>query len=94
MSKGEREALYGLFSKIDYYYANKHNIYIEDIRDLLAEITNLSFEFPRHRLEPIFEMVNDKINDSIYCENLYCLEVLRECLMYMNARNIKAEEKY
>ncbi len=28
------------------------------------------------------------------CENIYCLEVLLDCLRYMSARNVKAEEKY
>lgn len=28
------------------------------------------------------------------CENIYCLEILLDCLRFMNARNIKAEEKY
>ena len=73
---------------------NKNNIYIEDIRDLLAEISLLHFEFPRYKLESLFDVVNEKINDSIHCDNLYCLEVLRECLFRMNARNFKAEEKY
>ena len=28
------------------------------------------------------------------CENIYCLEILLDCLRFMNARNLKAEEKY
>jgi hypothetical protein len=35
---------------------------IEDIKDLLIEITSLVFEFPRHKLEPLFEVVNEKLH--------------------------------
>jgi hypothetical protein len=54
----------------------------------------LQFEFPRHRLEPLFDVINEKLHASIECENIYCIEVLLECLRLMSARNMRAEEKY
>jgi hypothetical protein len=60
----------------------------------LQDLSQLHFEFPRHKLESLFEVVNEKLFQSIECENVYCLEILLDCLRFMNARNIKAEEKY
>ena len=39
-------------------------------------------------------MINEKLHYSIKCENIYCIEVLLECLRLMSARNMAAEEKY
>ena len=52
------------------------------------------FEFPRYALEPIFRVVNEKLEVAIEQENIYILEVLLDCLKLMNARNIPAEKKY
>lgn len=57
-------------------------------------MSQLHFEFPRHKLEPVFDSINNKLYHSIDYENIYCLEVLLECLRLMCARNLKAEEKY
>lgn len=57
-------------------------------------MSQLGFEFPRHRLEPVFDVVNEKLYQSIEGESIYCLEILLDCLRFMNGRNIKAEEKY
>jgi hypothetical protein len=73
---------------------NKASMPIEDMRDLLQEVSQLNFEFPRHKLEPLFDVINEKLFHSIECENIYCLEVLLECLRLMSARNLRAEEKY
>lgn len=54
----------------------------------------MPFEFPRFKLEPLFDVVNEKLNLSIECENIYCIESLLECLRFMGAKNLKAEEKY
>ena len=63
------------------------------------EITSpkVPFEVPRYRLEPIFNVVNEKIEAAIDQNgegNIYMLEVLLDCLKFMNARNIPAEKKY
>ena len=58
------------------------------------EVSQLQFEFPRHKLEPIFEVVNEKLHASMEGDNIYCVEVLLECLRLMSARNLRAEEKY
>jgi hypothetical protein len=67
---------------------------IEDIRDLVQEVSLLEFEFPRHKLEPLFDAINEKLHIAIECEHIYCIEVLLECLRFMSARNLRAEEKY
>ena len=54
----------------------------------------LAFEFPRHKLESLFDVVNEKLFQSMEQENIYCLEILLDCLRFMNARNLKAEAKY
>ena len=62
----------------------------------MLEITSneVEFEFPRYRLEPIFNVVNEKLGAAIELENIYMLEFLLDCLKFMNATNILAEKKY
>ena len=45
-------------------------------------------------MEPLFEVINEKMHHSIEADNIYCIEVLLECLRLMSARNLRAEEKY
>ena len=40
---------------------NRKKVLIEDINSFLMEISMLEFEFPRHLLEPIFVLVNEKL---------------------------------
>ena len=86
--------MHQVFNKLDQTVANSHLISIEDMRDFLQEVSQLQFEFPRHKLEPLFKVINEKLHYSIKCENIYCIEVLLECLRLMSARNMAAEEKY
>ena len=80
--------------KLDQAVTNRFNLAIEDLRDLLQEVSALEFEFPRHKLEPIFDMINEKLHMAIEYEHIYCVEVLLECLRLMCARNLRAEDKY
>ena len=54
----------------------------------------MEFEIPRYLLEPIFNVINDKLDGAVEHENLYAIEVLLDCLRFMNARNGPAERKY
>lgn len=92
--RAEREKLQSMLGKLDQALQNRNNSPIEELRDLLTEVSQLSFEFPRHKLEPIFDAINEKLHHSIEGENIYCIEVLLECLRLISARNIRAEEKY
>lgn len=67
---------------------------IEDLRDFLQEVSQLHFEFPRHKLEPLFDVINQKLHYSIEYSHIYSIEVLLECLRLMSARNLRAEDKY
>lgn len=40
---------------------NRKKIFVEEIDALLLEISTLEFEFPRHILEPIFILCNEKL---------------------------------
>ena len=62
--------------KIDNMKLNHQEVFIEDIHELVYEISNLEIEFPRYLLEPIFILCNEKIKISIETENLYALEIL------------------
>ena len=74
---------------------NSEDTEIEEIQEFVAEITSeQQFEIPRYRLEPVFNMITDKIDIAIEHENIYVLEVLLDCLKYLNARYEKAEKKY
>jgi hypothetical protein len=73
---------------------NKFTLAIEDVRDLVHEVSALEFEFPRHKLEPVFDMINEKLHMVIEYEHIYCIEVLLECLRMIMARNLRAEDKY
>lgn len=67
---------------------------VEEIRDSIIEIMNLQFEFPRHLLEPLFNLVNQKIKAAIFYQDIYSLEVMMDALALMNARNTVAEQEY
>lgn len=73
---------------------NRKKIVVEDINTFVTEISMLEFEFPRHLLEPIFILVNDKLQMAIDTNNLYCVEILLNTLSLMGARNMIAEQKY
>ena len=94
INRAEREKLSSTLSKLDNAVLNKTNIMIEDLRELVQEVSLLEFEFPRHKLEPLFDVINEKLHIAIECEHIYCIEVLLECLRFMSARNLRAEDKY
>ena len=86
----------GLFSQIEDVIQKREEIEIEELRDFVYKVTStdIQFEFPRYRMEPIFNVVNEKIEVAIHHENIYMLEMLLDCLKFLNARNIPAEKKY
>ena len=92
----DRENLESLFSQIEGIVEKREEIEIEELKEFLERITGAEteFEFPRYALEPIFRVVNEKLEVAIEQENIYILEVLLDCLKLMNARNIPAEKKY
>jgi hypothetical protein len=94
INKVEREKLSLTLNKLDQAVLNKHVLTIEDLRDLVQEVSLLEFEFPRHKLEPIFDVINEKMHMAIEGESIYCIEVLLEALRFMSARNLRAEDKY
>ena len=96
VSRADREKMDKFFSRIESIIQKREEIEVEQLRDFVQEITSneVDFEFPRYRLEPIFNVVNEKLEAAIEYENIYMLEVLLDCLKFMNARNIPAEKKY
>jgi len=89
--------------KMDHYLARieetvqkREEIEIEELRAFVLEVTSgeVEFEIPRYRLEPIFNVVNEKLEAAMEHDNIYMLEVLLDCLKFMSARNIPAEKKY
>ena len=51
------------FKRIEYIIQERQEIEIEDLKIFLVEITSsyVEFEFPRYRLEPIFNVINEKL---------------------------------
>jgi len=96
VSRADREKMDKFFSRIESIIQKREEIEIEELKNFVHEITSneVDFEFPRYRLEAIFTVVNEKLEAAIEHENLYMLEVLLDCLKFMNARNIPAEKKY
>jgi len=92
----DRQQLDKYLHRIEKTVQQREEIEIEDLRTFVQEITSASveFELPRYRLEPIFNVVNEKLEAAIEHENIYMLEVLLDCLKFMNARNVPAEKKY
>ena len=86
-----RQSIQTYIDKIRAMMNNRKKVLIEDINSLLTEISMLEFEFPRHLLEPIFVLVNEKLQMAIDSNNLYCLEILLNCLSLIGARNMIAE---
>ena len=85
-----------LFAQIEGIIQTREDIEIEELKEFIEKITGptIEFEFPRYALEPIFRVVNEKLEIAIEFENIYILEILLDCLKLMNARNIPAEKKY
>ena len=73
---------------------NRRAVTVEDLRDFVRELSEVEFEFPRHLMEPLFHLCNEKLYQAIESDNIYCLEVLLDTLSLMQARNIVAEEKH
>ena len=69
---------------------------IEALREFVRKATgpDVEFEIPRYELEVVFDMVNEKLEVAKNNGNLYQLEVLLDCLRFMNARNVPAEKEY
>ena len=70
------------------------NVFTEEIRDFVREIISLEFEFPRHLMEPLFHLINEKLATAIQNEDIYNLELLLDALAMMGARNERAEKVY
>lgn len=60
-TRSDREVLQKSLIKIQQTLVDRYNITIEDLRDLLIELTSLNFDFPRHKLEPLFDVINEKL---------------------------------
>ena len=73
---------------------NAKRVFTEDIRDFVKEITTLEFEFPRHLMEPLFHLINEKLATAIHNEDIYNLELMLDTLAMMHARNHRAEICY
>lgn len=89
-----RQTIETYIDKIRSMMINRKKIVVEDINTFVTEISMLEFEFPRHLLEPIFILVNDKLQMAIDTNNLYCVEILLNTLSLMGTRNMIAEQKY
>jgi hypothetical protein len=96
VSRADREKMDAYTGRIESIIQEREATEIEDLREFVQEITGheIEFELPRYLLEPIFGVVNEKLDAAIEYENIYMLEVLLDCLKFMNARNIPAEKKY
>lgn len=96
VNKAERQMLNNYLKRIDMFVDRRAEIDVETLRDFVQEVTGqeVAFEIPRYHLEPLFNVINEKLEAAIEHENIYILEVLLDCLKFMNARNIPAEKKY
>ena len=68
--------------------------FTEDLRDVVKELTRLEFEFPRHLMEPLFNLINEKLETAMANDDIYNLELLLDSLAMMHARNQRAERCY
>lgn len=65
----------------------RNTVFTEDILDLVVEITRLDIEFPKHLMQPLFHLLNQKIGQAIKDSNLYHLEILLDALHMMDSSN-------
>jgi hypothetical protein len=65
----------------------RNQVFTEDIRDLVRDVLHAEFEFPKHLLEPVFLLINQKIRKAIKVENIYHLEILIDTLRMLDAYN-------
>ena len=89
IGKYETEQLGKIRAKIEYMCSmeRRNQLYTEDIRKFVEEIIELQFEFPKHLMQPLFHLVNQKITKAIQDENLYHLEILLDALYMMDSTN-------
>ena len=69
-------------------------MFTEEIREFVREIIVLEFEFPRHLMEPLFHLINEKLVTAMQNEDIYNLELLLDALAMMGTRNERAEKVY
>lgn len=48
-----------------------NTLYSEDIVEMVEEIIGLQFEFPKHLIEPLFRLINQKLAKAIETSDLY-----------------------
>ena len=54
---------------------------IEEIKEVIMDIQNLEFEFPASKLNPVYEIVKEKIDVALKSKaSIYVLENLMWCL--------------
>lgn len=65
----------------------RNTIYSEDIHEMVQEIMELEIEFPKHLMQPLFHLLNQKIAKAIQASDLYQIEILLDALYMMNSTN-------
>jgi Leucine Rich repeat len=68
------------------------NVYVEDLVDLIKELSYLDFQFPRIRLEKIEKIAMDYLSYAVSQPNYYCLELLVPVLNKVGIHHLQAEE--
>jgi len=66
---------------------------IEDIKDVLKEVENCPFEFPKIKLERIYKFIEKALQQAVQHESLYCLEVLLDCAKIIDMSNVLGAEE-
>ena len=68
------------------------NIFIEDLVDIINELSHLDFQFPRIKLEKIEKIAQDYLSIAISQPNYYCLELLVPAFRKIGFYHQQAEE--
>lgn len=94
--KAETDQLHKMKQRIEFMCLpdQAKRVFTEEVRDFVKELTRLEFEFPRHLMEPLFHLINEKLETAIHNEDIYNLELLLDSLAMMHARNQRAEKCY
>ena len=84
-----KEAIDNISKKID---SITESPFVEDLVDLINELSRLDFQFPKIRVENIEKLAYEYLTAAISQPNYYCLELLVPALMKIGIVNDQATE--
>lgn len=84
-----KEAIENMSKKID---SLSESPYIEDLVQIINELAQLDFQFPKARVERLEKIAFEYLSHAVSQPNYYCLELLVPVMLKIGIRHIQAED--